>query len=109
VTERRGPLNWWLRLLQAHRERRSDGVARPERRSAGVSYSDLVGARHNLSKPRFYSPEFLREEHFRASNPRHAGYVSSLEADFARVRRVPASPARAIPDRPAVAHPPSSR
>jgi hypothetical protein len=52
-----------------------------------VSLGDLVGKRHELSVPRFYSSAGVREEHFRASDPLDPGYVGSLEAEFVRVRR----------------------
>lgn len=88
VTVRRGPCGWWLRVLEWHRDRRSDGVVARKQpgRSAGMSYSDLVSARHGLSVPRFYSPEMLRAEHFRHSDPLSKSYIGSLEADWRRVR-----------------------
>jgi hypothetical protein len=88
VTVRRGPCGWWLRMLECHLDRRSDG-AFPRKRlgcSVGVSYGELAGARHGLSVPRFYSPDRLREEHFRSSDPLDAGFVGCVEADFARAR-----------------------
>jgi hypothetical protein len=77
-----------LRLLIAHRERRSAGPVACEERSgsATVTLADLAGARYTLSIPRFYPQKMLTVDEFTGSDPLDESYVGSMEAEFRRVR-----------------------